>query len=122
MNQIIEFFAATRADGGAFSLIRTTQETYVDGKKVEGTPTTSIITAVQVPTNGRDLQVKIDCEITTDIEAVLTATQLIPRAPGAEPDQLIFNGTTWTVFHTENWTAPDGDNFCRALVAKRSLQ
>lgn len=103
---------------------RMTAETYdSQGRKVAGTPViVAPITVVEVPMTGRDLQVKIDCQITTEARALLTKTRLKDREPGFQPDVVTLDGEAWVVFNRQDWPDLDGGKFYKILVARRSLQ
>lgn len=119
---VIDNIADFATDGAGTTVTRTTAETYdSEGRPVAGTPSTLTITSVQVPTNGRDMIVAKDCQITTEVRAIITATALNTRMPGYEPDQLTIGGEQWTVFSVQNWPDLDGGTFYRALVARRAL-
>lgn len=131
MINVIESFAVRQPGAGALTVTRSAvaAENYDGrGRRLPAATSTIPIVALAVPTNGRDLQIKVDCRINTDIRALLTATALStgePGPPALAPDQVTgtdLDGTTWTVFHVEKWPAPDGDVFYRCLVARRSMQ
>lgn len=104
------------------TVTRTTANAYDShGRPTAGTTSTLTIESVQVPTNGRDMIVAKDCQITTEVRAVLTVTELYPRKPGFDPDQLTIGGEQWTVFNVERWDTGDGDTFFRCLAARRAL-
>lgn len=131
MIDVIESFAVRQPGAGALTVTRTTPANPpydAHGRKVAPSTATLPIVALVIPTNGRDLQIKVDCRITTDIRALLTATKLSAAEagpPALAPDTLTgvdLDAEVWTVFHIEKWPSPDGDTFYRTLVAKRSLQ
>lgn len=108
----------------ALTVTRTAIETYdANGRaSPSGMTSTLQVPVVQVPANGRDLQIKIDCGITTEIRVLLTSVPLFTRSPSYEPDALAIDGDTWTVFNWEKWPTGDGDTFYRVRVARQSMQ
>lgn len=131
MIEIIDDFASRQPGGGALTVTRTQNAvsgTYdSQGRKVAGTTTTIPIIALVVPTNGRDLTVKADHQVTSEIRALLTTTALRTRDDGFAPDTLVGtdldgDGVPWTVFHWEIWPSPAGETFYRALVARGRLE
>ena len=101
---------------------RTTAETYdTQGRKVAGSTSTLLVTIVETPLNGRDLQVKIDCQITTEARALLTKAPLKDREPGFQPDVVTLDGEPWVVFNRQDWPDLEGGKFYKVLVARRSL-
>lgn len=103
-----------------FQVTRTAAGTRVNGRYTPGAQSTFTITAGIEPTAGRELKDVPEGRRGDEIVTVYTDAQLIPEAPGVDPDVITYLGAEpeaiammgagepWTVIAVKTWPGLDG--------------
>jgi hypothetical protein len=111
--------------GATYQVIRTAAGARVNGRVVAGPATTFPIVAGIEPITGRELQDLPEGQRGDEVIQIFTATPLLTRRPGFEPDQIVYrppgyevDGEPWTVTCADVLEGIDGVHYevkaCRA--------
>lgn len=99
----------------------------IDGVWVPGAATTFTIGSVSIQSasgitrvvGGRDFNADEQGEYVTDVRVLYTAVELRTRTPAFEPDQVLYEGGTWTVIRVEQWALNDDVTY-RSLITRET--
>ncbi len=86
-----------------YSVLRTTTEDPIKGRRVDGSTSTFDIRANVQPANGKDLKVLPEARHADDIRVLYTGTELYTTRPGFQPDVVTIAGFLYEVFKIEAW-------------------
>ncbi len=123
------------AQGGPFTVLRTSAGTWVAGKYIPSgvvAEITPVVASIQ-PTNGDEVMDLPEGQRGDEVLVVYTTTRLVARRreldadPAVEPDRIrespgatpsLLSGETWVVVRAQHFHAFD-DYHCRAYIARR---
>ncbi len=80
-----------------YSVIRTLEGSYIDGRYTAGTSSIIILNASIQSSTGRDEQTLEDAEHAEEMRDIWSYQEFFPRAPGHEPDIFLIDGEKWEV-------------------------
>lgn len=103
---------------GTYTVTRTTQSTYLDGRVIPGADSVFDIVASITPMSGRELQVHAEGNHASEAKMILTVTQIRPIDPTNAGDSIAINGEQWDFFKVSTWEA-FGETFYQAYAARR---
>ena len=99
---------------GDYTVTRSANGTYVNGRLVAGAPSTFSIEASIQPVTGRELQALPEAYHGEEVKVIYTVTELL-AAP--TPDVVTIDGEAWEVFKCQRWQAFGGTHY-RAHAAR----
>jgi hypothetical protein len=79
-------------------------------------------TGMQRVVGGRDMRSDEEGQHVSDVRVIYTPTQLMTRSAEFEPDEIDYDGGTWTVVRVEAWNGPDGptDTYYKAMITRET--
>jgi hypothetical protein len=107
-----------RFETGTYTVTRTAQGVYTNGRYTPGATTTFPIVASIQPVTGRDLQLLPEGQHASESRIVYTTTELRSRATANDPDTIAIDGEAWDVISFERWEA-FGDTHWRGIAGRR---
>lgn len=123
LSDVIEYFSTNENESsGMYTVNRYAARAYDAKGRIAAVsaPVTLQISASIQPTNGRDLQVLQEADITSESRKVITNTLLFTTRPGQEPDEIIIDGEVWVAQIATRWQA-FGENFYETLCSRKAL-
>jgi hypothetical protein len=98
LNEVI-----TGLGAATYTVVRTGAGIYDHGRYVVGGPSTFTIVAGVEPVTGRELYDMPEGQRGDEVVKIFTAYPLRTRAPGNDPDVILYRGEPWTVVNVALW-------------------